>query len=66
LVEEVYINELKDGITFFHKVEARDLLEHLERNSMGLHALDIAALRTSMLLLNKNAGCKMINARFSD
>jgi hypothetical protein len=29
-VEEVYINELKDGTTFFHKVNARDLLEHRE------------------------------------
>jgi hypothetical protein len=54
-VEEVYINELKDGTTFFHKVNARDLLEHLEKNSTGLHALDIVALRTNMLLLYKNA-----------
>jgi hypothetical protein len=54
-VEEVYINELKDGITFFHKVNARDLLEHLEKNFTGLHALDIVALRTNMLLLYKNA-----------
>ncbi len=35
-VEEVYINELKDGTTFFHKVNTRDLLEHLEKNSTGL------------------------------
>jgi hypothetical protein len=54
-VEEVYINELKDGTTFFHKVNARDLLEHLEKSSTGLHALDIVALRTNMLLLYKNA-----------
>ena len=54
-VEEVYINKLKDGTTFFHKVNARELLEHLEKNSMGLHALDIVALRTNMLLLYKNA-----------
>ncbi len=54
-VEEVYINELKDGTTFFHKVNARELLEHLKKNSMGLHALDIVALRTNMLLLYKNA-----------
>ena len=40
VVKEVYINELKDGTTFFHKVNARDLLEHLEKNSTGLHALD--------------------------
>jgi hypothetical protein len=37
-VEEMYINELKDGTTFFHKVYALDLLEHLEKNSTGLHA----------------------------
>jgi hypothetical protein len=54
-VEEVCINELKDGTTFFHKVNARDLLEHLEKNSTGLHALDIVALRTNMPLLYKNA-----------
>ena len=54
-VEEVYINELKDGTTFFHKVFARDLLELLEKNATGLHALDIVALRTKMLLLYKNA-----------
>ncbi len=54
-VEEVYINELKDGTTFFNKVNAQDLLKHLEKNSKGLHALDIVALRTNMLLLYKNA-----------
>ncbi len=54
-VEEVYINKLKDGTTFFHKVFARDLLEHLEKNSTGLHALDIVVLRLNMLLLYKNA-----------
>jgi hypothetical protein len=54
-VKEVYINQLKDGTTFFHKVNAQELLEHLEKYSMGLHALDIVALRTNMLLLYKNA-----------
>ena len=54
-VEEVYINELKDGTTFSHKVKARDLLEHLEKNSTGLHVLDIVALCTNMLLPYKNA-----------
>jgi hypothetical protein len=54
VVEEVYINELNDGTTFFHKVNARDLVEHLEKNSTGLHALDIVVLRTNMLLLYKN------------
>jgi hypothetical protein len=54
-VKEVYINKLKDGTTFFHKVNARELLKHLEKNSTGLHALDIVALCTNMLLLYKNA-----------
>jgi hypothetical protein len=53
-VEEVYINELKDGTTFFHKVFVRDLLEHLLKHSTGLHAHDITALRSNMLLLYKN------------
>ncbi len=54
-MEEVYINKLKDGTTFFHKVFVCDLLEHLEKNSTGLHALDIVALHLNMLLLYKNA-----------
>jgi hypothetical protein len=54
-MEDVYINELKDGTTFFHRVFARDLLKHLEKNSTGLHALDIIALRSNMLLLYRNA-----------
>jgi hypothetical protein len=54
-VEEVYINDLKDGTTFFHKVFAHDLLKHLEKDSTGLHALNIVALRSNMLLLYKNA-----------
>ncbi len=54
-VEEVYINKLKDDTTFFHMVFARDLLEHLEKNSTSLHTLDIVALRSNMLLLYKNA-----------
>ena len=36
-------------------MNARDLVEHLEKNSTGLHALDIVVLRTNMLLLYKNA-----------
>ncbi len=53
-MEEVYINKVKDGTTFFHKIFARgDLLEHLEKNSTGLHALNIIALRLNMLLLYK-------------
>jgi hypothetical protein len=36
-------------------VNARDLLEHLKKNSTGLHTLDIVALYTNMLLLYKNA-----------
>ncbi len=54
-VDEVYINELKDGTTFFHKVFARDLLEHLKKNSSRLHALDNVKLYLNMLLLYKNA-----------
>jgi hypothetical protein len=50
-VDEVYINELKDGTTFFHKVFVCDLLKHLKKNSTGLHALDIVTLHLNMLLL---------------
>jgi hypothetical protein len=51
----MYINKLKDGTTFFHyKVFACDLLEHLVKCSMGLHALDIVALHLNMILLYKN------------
>jgi hypothetical protein len=54
VVEEVYINKLKDGTTIFHKVFACDLPKHLEKNSTDLHALDIIALHSIMLLLYKN------------
>ncbi len=54
-LEEVYINKLKDGTTFFHKVYAHNLLKYLEKNSTGLHALDIVASHLNMLLLYKNA-----------
>jgi hypothetical protein len=54
-VEEVYISNLKDGTTFFHKVYVRDLPKHLTKNSTGLHALDIVTLRLNMPLLYKNA-----------
>jgi hypothetical protein len=50
-IEEVYINELKDGTIFFHKVCAHDLLEHLKKNSTGLHALNIIMLCLNMLHL---------------
>ncbi len=61
-MEEVYINELKDGTTFFHKIFAcGDLLEHLEKNSTGLHTLDIIALRLNMLLL-----CQIVASMMPD
>jgi hypothetical protein len=53
--EVVYIKELKDDTTFFHKVFAQDLPKHIEKNSMDLHVLDIVAMQTNMLLLYKNA-----------
>ncbi len=66
VVKEVYINELKDGTTLFHKVNAQELLEHLEKNSTGLHALDIVALRTNMLLLYKKMqpACRTSSSRW--
>ncbi len=51
----MYINKLKDGTTYFHKVFAHNLLEHLEKNFTGLHALDIDPLCSNMLLLYKKA-----------
>lgn len=33
----------------------RDLLEHLAKSSMGLHDLDVVALRLNIILLYKNA-----------
>ncbi len=54
-MEEVYINKLKNGTTFFHKVFVCDLLKHLKKNSTGLYTLNIVTLRLNMLLLYKNA-----------
>jgi hypothetical protein len=47
-VEEVYINKLKDGTKFFHKVFVCDLLEHLIMNSLELHALNIFNLPSNI------------------
>ncbi len=55
-VDEVYINKLKDGTMFFHKVYLHDLFEHLEKYfTSSLNALNIVALRLDILLLYKNA-----------
>ncbi len=45
------MNGLKDVTMFFHKIYVHDLLKHQEKNSTGLHTLNIVTLRSNMLLL---------------
>jgi hypothetical protein len=55
MAEEAHVKELKDGTTVFRTVFVHDLLENRDKNSTGLYALDIVALRSNMLFLYKNA-----------
>ena len=47
-VHSTWYNDLKDADTFYTKVTALEIIEHLDANSGGLHALDMISLRTNM------------------
>jgi hypothetical protein len=55
VVEEVWIKELKDPDTYFHNMPSCDLLDHLKKNALGLHVIDISTLRTKMISYYENA-----------
>jgi len=48
VVDDLWINDLKDADTFYTKVTALEIMAHLDANSGGLHAIDMIALRTAM------------------
>jgi hypothetical protein len=48
VVDNLWINDLKDADTFYTKVTALQIIAHLDANSGGLHAIDMIALRTAM------------------
>jgi hypothetical protein len=48
VVDNLWINDLKDADTFYTKVTALQIMAHLDANSDGLHAIDMIALRTAM------------------
>jgi hypothetical protein len=48
VVDDLWINDLKNADTFYTKVTALQIMDHLDANSRGLHAIDMIALRTRM------------------
>jgi hypothetical protein len=49
LVDKTWYKDLKDAESFYTKVTAFDLLDHLNRNCGGLHAIDLVHLNTAMM-----------------
>ena len=49
LVDETWYKDLKDAEAFYTEVTAFDLLDHLDRNCGGLHAIDLVHLNTEMM-----------------
>ena len=48
VVDNLWINDLKDTDTFYTKVTALEITTHLDANSGGLHAINMIALQTGM------------------
>jgi hypothetical protein len=48
VVDNLWINDLKDADTFYTKVTALEIMAHLDANSGGLHAINMLTLRTGM------------------
>ena len=48
VVDNLWINNLKDADTFYTKVTALQIMAHLDANSGGLHAINMIALQTAM------------------
>ena len=44
VVDNLWINDLKDADTFYTKVTALQIMTHLDANSGGLHAINMIAL----------------------
>ena len=48
-VDETWYKDLKDSESFYNAVTAADLIDHLDKNCGGLHAIDLVNLPTEML-----------------
>ena len=48
-IEDTWYNNLKDDDTFYTKVTALDIINHLDANSGRLHALDMIALQKKIM-----------------
>ena len=48
VVEDTWIRELKDLDTFYTEVQPRDILDHLQSQCTGRHAMDILAFQDEM------------------
>ena len=46
MVDKEWVLELEDEKTYYHNVSIRDLLDHLELQSLGAHAVDLTALKS--------------------
>jgi hypothetical protein len=54
-VEDTWVRELKDAATFYTKVQAIDLLQHLQSTCLGTHAIDALSLQIEMREFHKTA-----------
>lgn len=48
VVEDTWVRELKSSSTFYARVKAKDLLDHLQATCTGLHALYVLTLQNEM------------------
>ena len=48
VVDNLWINDLKDADTFYTKVSALQIVAHLDANSGSLHAINMLTLQSSM------------------
>ena len=55
VVDDLWINDLKDANTFYTKVTALEIMAHLDANSRGLHAINMLTLQMSMQTYYKQA-----------
>ena len=55
VVDDLWINNLKDADTFYTKFTALQIMDHLDANSGRLHAINMLTLRLSMQTYYKQA-----------
>ncbi len=49
IIDEIWYKDLRHARTFYNKVTARELLEHLDANCGGLHPSELINLNTEMM-----------------